>query len=155
MALRGRFTFAPDQHIYRVGRYQVPGTTEIMRVAGRVDERYYTLTGRTRGQVIHELSEGLDLGLLDLTKLNRKVRGWVLAYAAFVEQMHPRHDLIEAAVVQRGYGFATMVDRAGYLLGRAVWNIKTGPMHPSHAIQRAAEKLALDGRWSARRRFTL
>lgn len=154
--LRGRFTFNSAQHEYRVGRYLVPGISEILRAAGIVQDRHYGQTSRTRGSVVHELIEAADLGLLALENVAGPVRGWCLAYAAAVRDLKPTHEVIEGAVVHRGFGYATTIDRAGTLLGRrATWNVKTGPAAAWHGIQRAAEALALDGRISRRARFTL
>jgi hypothetical protein len=156
MTLRGRFSFSSDDHTYRVGRWLVPGITEILRAAGFINDRYYGSASRNRGSVAHAITEGLDVGTVDVDRIDGPLRGWVLAYTAFVRACRPDHALVEAAVVNRRLGFATHVDRAGRLLGHlALWNIKTGPADSWHGVQRAAEVLALDGRRTNRKRYTL
>jgi|ETNvirnome_2_130_1030620.scaffolds.fasta_scaffold09962_2 hypothetical protein len=160
--LRGRFAFDPESHVYSLYgkryRYIVPGTTEILRAAGYYATAFYTREGRERGSAIHRLSAALDLGLVDVDKLMRlSISGYLRAFVRFKEENTHRFDAewIEGAVVNRRLGFATHVDRAGALGGPMVLNLKTGSPSPADPVQSALELLALDGRWSPRRRYTL
>lgn len=155
--LRGKFTFDQAEHIYRVGDWIVPGITEVLKVSGDMDERFIPDEARNRGSAIHQITEDLDLGLYSVTEIAESpYLGWVEAYVNFYEAVRPEYDHIETPVINRELGFATAVDRAGALNdAQFVMNIKTGVKMRAHSIQLAAEVLALDGKRSDRKRFTL
>lgn len=145
--LRGRPSFLVQEHRYLIGAHEVPGLGEIMKAGGELDDRWFNLSGRNRGGGVHELTHLLDLGLVKLEDIESDLRGWVIAYAAFVRQHRPRYDLVEEPVFNRGLGFATVIDRAGALPdeGPMVLNIKTGGRIDWHGVQRAGEVLAWRG----------
>lgn len=156
--IRGRFSYDAEGHIYRVGNWVVPGTSEILEAAGYLDRlQRASLASRARGDLVHQVTAALDLGLVGGNALRESpVRGWLVAYATFRASTVLAYDRVEMPVCNRRLGFATVIDRAGRWAGRRfVLNLKTGQPDPAHAIQRALETLALDGARSRRRRLTL
>lgn len=157
--IRGPFRFDRDAHIYTVGRYQVPGSTEVLRAGGFIQSARFTQAGRTRGTLVHELIEAILLETVDVAALDgAAVSAYVQAAVAFLDETRPRVQGVEACAVNRRLGFATTIDLVGRLRGALggpmVLNWKTGQPQRSDAIQSAFEVWALDGRVSARRRFT-
>lgn len=153
--LKGRCSFDRVSHTYRIGEWVVPGITEILKVAGKIDTTWIPESARVRGELVHKLTERHDLKFEDISKHVGPLRGWCLSYVDFVAQDKPRFDGIERAVYHAGLGFATIIDRWGSRRGPNVMNIKSGTFNHSHEIQSAGELLALDGRWSDRKRETL
>mgnify|MGYP001608532845 CR=1 FL=1 len=167
MTLKGRFSFDATAHLYRIGQYQVPGTSAVLEAAGYLAGlRRASGASRWRGEQVHALAAAVDMGTLASEPEVRRwlathsgpapLAGWLAGYRAFMAGSRPRYTLIETPVVDRRRGFATVVDRAGWLFGAPmVLNLKSGAKDSAHAVQRALEVLALDGRRSRRRRFTL
>jgi len=154
MPLKGRCSFRQEEHTYHIGPYEVPGTGAIMRAGGVLDDRWFTLSGRSRGSVVHELTYMLDLELLELEDVNTQLRGWVIAYAAFRRKHAPAYSMLETPVFNRVLGFATVLDRAGTMLWEGhnvpfVLNIKTGQHKKADYVQSAGEVLA----WTNTRDF--
>lgn len=153
--LRGRCGFVASTHTYTIGPWVVPGISEILKVAGKVDERWIPQSARVRGQLIHVLTEHHDLKWQDIAEHVGPFRGWCLAYVDFKAQDKPVYRYIEQCFYHRNLGFATTIDRVGRRRGPMVLNIKTGPFVHAHEIQAAGELLAFDGKWTGRKRETL
>jgi hypothetical protein len=149
--LPGKPVFRESEHTYHIGEWEVPGTGDIMKVGGELEDRWYNLSGRTRGQVIHHLTYQLDLGLVRLEDVETQYQSWILAYGEFKLKHRPRYKLLEQPVFNEHLGFATVLDRAGIGMldkkGKRIngWfelNIKTGAPEDWHGVQRAGEVIA-------------
>jgi hypothetical protein len=149
--LEGRCSFLEDEHLYYIGPWEVPGTGPVMRAGGVLEDRFFTISGRSRGSVVHKLTQNLDLELITLDEVHTKLRGWVIAYAAFLRKHEPDYSMIETPVFNRELGFATVLDRTGTLIPDPrepevrvpfVLNIKTGGHKHADDVQSAGEVLA-------------
>ncbi len=50
-------TFDPILHEYRDGETIIPSVTQILKAAGRIDDRWFTAESRARGSAVHSLCQ--------------------------------------------------------------------------------------------------
>lgn len=121
------FSFDAADHSYRIGDVRVPSITQLLKMSGHVDDRYYTEESRQRGTAVHELTKDFDLGALTLPSLDSLHRGYVLGYIAACEALKPEWDQIEEPDVHPTFMFGGRPDRIGTVMGRkTVGEIKSG-----------------------------
>ena len=153
--LDGPCSFIASTHTYRIGPWEVPGITTVLRAAGHNESTWIPDSARERGHVIHEAIEALEVGHLEFETWDSPYRGWLAGFLRYKRERRPRHDAVELGAFERAYGFATHVDLVGALDGPMAMNVKSGAYMESHGIQTAGEVIALDGRRSNRRRYGL
>lgn len=163
-SLRGTFTFDARDHVYRVGRWVVPGTSEVVRAAGWFNARYCGSEAPRRGTRVADLTWQWELGLVDLENVDGPERGYLLGYIQAMKlEAIPRWATGEAGrwreleepIVNRALGLATIPDRVGL---RRMLNVKTGQRYEFHRIQRALEVMVREPRqdwWTRWHRDTL
>ena len=163
------FSFDAADHVYRIGDVRVPSITQLLKLSGHVDDRYYTEESRQRGTAVHELTKDFDLGALTLPSLDSLHRGYVLGYIAACEALKPEWDQIEEPDVHPTFRFGGRPDRLGTVMGRlTIGEIKTGgkpqlaeivytdedgvevrrrPFSNAHEVQTAAQAILVSWRW--------
>lgn len=142
------FSFDAADHAYRIGDVRVPSITQLLKMSGHVDDRYYTEESRQRGTAVHELTKDFDLGALTLPSLDSLHRGYVLGYIAACEALKPEWDQIEEPDVHPTFRFGGRPDRLGTVMRRrSVGEVKSGAKAQSHAIQTALQAILISWRW--------
>ena len=141
------FSFDAADHSYRIGDVRVPSITQLLKMSGHVDDRYYTEESRQRGTAVHELTKDFDLGALTLPSLDSLHRGYVLGYIAACEAFKPTWDQIEEPDVHPTFRFGGRPDRVGTVIGlRTICEIKTGVKVKHHGIQVAMQSILISWR---------
>lgn len=116
-------TFNEEAHEYYLDGVKVPWTvTEVMKVAGLIDEEYFTEESRQRGTAVHLATKYLDEGRLDWgckAMKDPRVRPYVDAYQAFLDETGFVVTSIEQMIHDELWGVAGRYDRTG-----------TMPRHP-------------------------
>ena len=141
------FSFDAADHVYRIGDVRVPSITQLLKLSGHVDDRYYTEESRQRGTAVHELTKDFDLGALTLPSLDSLHRGYVLGYIAACEALKPAWDQIEEPDVHPTFRFGGRPDRIGTVMGRqTVCEVKSGVKAKHHAIQVAMQTILISWR---------
>ena len=150
--LRGRFTFDALAHEYRVGRWVVPGTSDVVQAAGRFNARYCGDEAPRRGTRVATLTWQWEMGLVEADAVEGPERGYLLGYLKAMEleriprwctEARGRWLELEEPVVNRGLGLATIPDRVGR---HRMLNVKTGQRYDFHRLQRALEVMVRDPR---------
>lgn len=139
---------------YRVRGERVPSVTEVIGLAGLSSiEDVIAKAGAAvveraavRGKAVHAYCELVDLDPgFDLEAVPESLRGYVAAYARFVEEHRFRPVLSEEVVVSEALGFAGTLDRLGEYQGRpTLIDIKTpATACPAWPVQTAGYAIAV------------
>ncbi len=132
------------EHVYRLGDRVVPSNTQILKDVGIVDTRYYNIEAALRGTYVHQASEIYcrNDGDFHWPAVDERYVGYVRGWERFVLESGFKSVLIEHPVI--GPGFATTVDRVGWLNGRlVVLEIKTGSRPEWVVLQTALQLEAI------------
>jgi hypothetical protein len=158
--------FEPAEHRYFLRGQELISVTQTLKIAGLVEDRFYTEEARQRGVYVHQACQLLDEGDLDWQGLDPVLRPYVEAYQDFLRVARPLWVFIEHRVYDEVRGYAGTLDRAGLVFGRTeplIIDIKTGSLPPfvgpqtaayrrclpeSHTWRRAALHLRSDGSFS-------
>lgn len=139
------FRFDADRHVYvalDTGEI-VPNITRLLKLAGLIDDRWYSEESCERGKVVHQLTAEYDLGALDLADLQgHPYAGYVHAHIAVMGIMRPTWLHIETPAVHRIHRFGGRPDRVGlvYATG-SVLEVKSGDPEPAHMVQTALQAI--------------
>lgn len=139
-------TFDPAVHEYRDGDVVIPSVTQILKMAGLVDDRFYTDEARERGSAVHELCERYAHGIR-VDNLGRPLASleYVNAFAAWMKKSRAYAIETESVICHEidGKRYAGKFDLLAEIAGRRVLiDYKTGGKAPSHIVQIAAYALA-------------
>lgn len=153
-----------DQYV--VDGIRVPSVTEAMKIVGLGSEFGMVApdvleTARKRGELVHQLTELIDLGHLSATDaVDDEVQGYVNAYLQFKRDAGFEVSAVEKVVVNTSHRYAGTIDRVGRCkkltqTGRRVLDIKcVAQVSPATRLQVAgyaeAEDLPL---WSSLQLF--
>src|SRR5229473_2122434 len=102
----------PQQHRYWLGPRELPSVTTILQTTGIVDSTWFTEGSRVRGTTLHRATEAIDRGE-PLDAVGPMLTPYLDAYRAFLSDVHPVWQGIEAPVVDRALGYAGTLDRWG------------------------------------------
>lgn len=119
---------------------QILRVTEILALGGAVDYSFCDEESKWQGSVTHKVTELLDQGFLDYTKVPDGTRGRLCAYERFKEELHfvPLPDGIEVELEDKQYGMRGRLDRRGLLAGvPAIIDLKSGAIQPAVDLQLA------------------
>lgn len=139
-----RLDYDHDRHVYRLDGVVVPGTTQILRAAGLIDDKVLQIPQRyrDRGTAVHEWIDAIEKGEVPAEKAPPVVAGEVRAYLRFKRETGIKILGSEVLVPDRLGRFATRIDTWGQMHG-AEWIInRKGPgRFPFYPIQSALEAL--------------
>lgn len=127
-------------HTYYIGGQRVLSVTQALRLAGKIDCRWFTSETCERGLRVH-----LQCELFDRQKPYVELDGEVAGYRAFVADCQPRWRHVEQPFWHITDAFGGRPDRvAARLFGRpAVVEIKTGGEARWHDLQTAGYQLLI------------
>lgn len=127
--------------------------TQLLVLAGEVDEGFYTEDSADRGRQVHRLTLDYDLGALDVADVVTKYRGYLLAYDALTQALQrPEWTHLEEPFAHPVLRYATTPDRVGNVYRLlSVGEIKSGPYvypkrrgHPGpHELQTALQAIVM------------
>lgn len=139
--------FNPALHEYRDGEIVIPSVTRVLKMAGIVDDRFFTSDeARDRGTAVHELCERYAQGRR-VDDSGRQLAGleYVNAFAAWVQEIGAYAINTETVVDHTidGFRYCGRYDLLAEIQGcRVLVDIKTGSPAKWHIIQLAAYSLA-------------
>lgn len=130
-------TFNETEHTYHLGQRQLPGVTDILKVAGVIDTEWFTEEHTRRGKRVHIATAMHDEGR-PVPGLEPELQGYLAAWCKFLDQTKAEIISIEDRVWSAAWGVAGTLDRR---LGINGWtttgDIKTGGPAPWHKLQTA------------------
>lgn len=142
--------FDEENHIYYVDGESWPSVTQILKMEGVIDDRWFTEFGRWRGSAAHRATQLLDENRLDPKSVADEIRGYVKAWAAFRKTTKFRPALIEQYVWSDSYRYCGTLDRTGVFAGQEpeaaalLIDIKTYTPQPWAALQLAGYGRAVE-----------
>jgi len=146
------FTFDGDRHLYLVQGRPVPSVTQVLQATGlgadySMVPREVLERKRVIGQFVHEATQYLDEGSLDLGSVDPELQPYLSAYQQFLVKSGFRPQLIEHRAVGSISGMLCggTVDRVGMMNGQ-LWIIDlkcVERLYPGFAIQTAGYELLL------------
>ncbi len=135
-------TFDKEAHKYfKEDGNQVLSVTQYLKLAGFIDDEWYSVEGRQRGQAVHAAIHYLNEADLDDSSLHPIVQPYVAAYRKFLVDTGFKPQLVEHRIYDSTYGYAGTLDVTG------TWNLsdglvlldyKTGAIEDHVALQLAA-----------------
>lgn len=146
-------TFDEETHTYRWNMERVQGVSEFLAASGlKPAGNFYAPGAAERGTEIHELTELLDLSLIDMdspivVSSSEVVRGHLMAWAKFRKDTGFIPHQVELRVCDPVLWLAGTIDRIGTIGGTMVKiDLKTGAKADWHRYQLAAYNLITDSR---------
>jgi hypothetical protein len=134
--------FNPAKHEYRDGGTVIPSVTQILKTAGIIDDRFYTVQARDRGTNAHSLCEQYAKGkCVDATV------PYVNAFALWKAETGAETLSVETTIDHSidGLRYCGRYDLLAEIRGKPVLiDIKTGYPAAWHSIQMAAYALAVN-----------
>lgn len=134
-----------ENHLYWVDDRSVPGFTQICTDLGVVrDNPFYTELGREAGTALHLWCNFLARGEEPADPPDERIAGRVFAFRKFLKESGFKYIGGEEPQHERRLGYCCSPDLWGVIgARRAVVDIKGGGILKFHALQTAAQRLAL------------
>ena len=104
-------------HTYFVDGIESISVTQVLKLAGLVDDRWFTEFGRWRGSAVHLATKYFDEGDIDRRTLDPAVKPFVADWKKFREDTGFTPTLIEQPLYDSLYNFCGTPDRRGYFMG--------------------------------------
>lgn len=146
--------FDARSHVYMLDGEIVPSVTQLIKLAGLIDDRWFTPEATERGSRVHTICELDDVGLLNTEKVQPAFMPYLAAWRSFRESGRFTIQSIEERVSTKALGlaYAGTLDRRGlWDTEPAIVDIKTGDDAPWHGLQLAGYALTFDGGMRFRR----
>jgi hypothetical protein len=136
-------TFDEVRHEYFLEGRRIPSVTQVLSDEGLADWTYCAEWARERGSLVHKaIHLALTTGL-DWSTVHETFQPYVPAELQAIEDLGAEVVHSELRVASRISWYAGTLDRivrlprnSGTIL--ALWDTKTGPVHPTYAAQTAA-----------------
>lgn len=127
------------KHEYRLNGRRVPSVTQVLKLAGIIDDSWYTSDACTRGTYVAQATEWYDRGELDEASLDPALRPYLDAWDKFLVDTRCEVYAIEERVCNEVYCYAGTLDRR-IKIGDAEYiiDIKTGSEERWHPLQTSA-----------------
>lgn len=109
--------FDEASHTYYVDGTPKMSVTQIMHIAGIVDDRFFTEFGRWRGSAVHKATQYWDEGDYDRRTSDPVVKPFVADWVAFRKATGFTPTMIEKTFYDPTYDYCGKPDRRGYFLG--------------------------------------
>jgi hypothetical protein len=106
--------FDEASHTYYVDGIEQISVTQVLKVAGLIDDRWFTEYGRWRGSAVHKACQYFDEGDIDRRTLDPAVKPFVADWKDFREKTGFVPLEIEARVYDSVHSFCGRFDRFGY-----------------------------------------
>lgn len=111
--------------------------TQVLTLAGRIDQTWFTPESAWRGQMVHDLTEQFDRGEDFVVPVG--LEGYMDAYAEFVAVCRPVYHASELKVTNDLLGLGGRIDRVCTIWGDlGILDFKTGAQSSWHGHQLAA-----------------
>lgn len=121
------FRYDDAAHAYYLDDQRIPGISELLKLGGLVDDRFYTEESRKRGSEVHELCAQWDLQALDPLTVTSNRRPYLLGYIDAVTRLECEWEAVEEAEAHPSLRFGGRPDRIGIVRKlQTVAEIKTG-----------------------------
>ncbi len=139
-----RFDAAVHEYINPATGEVYPHITGMLATTGWIDDGWYTEESSERGTAVHRLTADYDLGALDVVSCTSRFRNYLLAHITAVRAVQVKMLAVEEPLVHSRFHFGGRPDRDALVVGaRAVWEIKSGVIERSHAIQTALQAILI------------
>lgn len=140
-------TFKSETHQYFIDGVEIYSNTQILKLAGLIDDRWYTDHGKDRGHAVHLGCQLLDEESLDWASLDLEIEPYVIAYERFKRESGFIPDIIEVPFYNYPHRYGTTIDRTGPMNGRKILlELKSGAVEPWCALQLALQNECLPQR---------
>lgn len=114
----------------------VISVTQILTIADRIDDTWFTKESAERGQRVHDLTEQIDRH--ESLDVPSNLEGYVEAYLEFLAVVRPTYHASELKVVNAVLGLAGRIDRVATIFGApCLLDFKTSEPYPWHGQQLA------------------
>lgn len=112
--------------------------TQVLTVAGEIDDRWFSEEAARRGSIVHAMAEQIDIdGTCDPVPFD--LQGYVDAYLLFLKVVRPTIHEVELELQDEVVGIGGRTDRIVTMFGRrGVLDLKTGDKYKWHPLQLAA-----------------
>jgi len=128
--------FDQEEHKYRVNGMDVPTVTELLKLGGAIDTRFFTASGSHRGTRRHKATELYDDGSLDWGTVHPDDYPHVLGWSNFIRDNDVEIVDSEIPGFNRFFRYAGTLDRIAIIDGKYfVVDIKTGAYAWSSLLQ--------------------
>lgn len=104
-------------HTYYVDGVQQISVTQVLTLAGLIDDRWFTEFGKWRGSAVHEATHYFDEGDIDRRTLDPIIKPFVADWKKFREDTGFTPTVIEKPFYDGTYNFCGTPDRRGYMGG--------------------------------------
>lgn len=92
-----RFTYDQAKHLAWIDGIPALSVTDVLRHIGFIDPTWFTAEARSRGDIVHAVTAGLDRGLsFEWADLDQKLHGYVKSWISFKQQT--RIDILDVEV---------------------------------------------------------
>jgi hypothetical protein len=148
--------FDAATHKYWVDGLSTVSVTQALKLAGMLDDRWFTEEGAWRGTAVHRACQLIDEEMLDGGTVAPEWDGYIEAYDNFLHDYQCKWGGIEEKLFHPLHRYIGTCDRFGSVNGMGanglvVVDIKTGARQRWQAIQLAAYSQALSYRYSSTR----
>lgn len=139
------FEFRQADHSYWLNGNQIPSATQIIKLCGLVDDRWYKEEHRVRGTLVHaachQLSEK-DMDWKAWEEAHPELLGFIRAYEKFLGDSGFEPEICEKPNYHKNYLYACTIDNIGKRkIQREIVELKSGAMMPWTAIQTALQAI--------------
>jgi hypothetical protein len=134
-------------HRYYLDEVPVRHITQLLELAGLVDDEWYTEESGERGRCAHRLWEEFDLGAIEPDDVVSPYRGHLLAWVEAMRLMQAEHLEVEVPHVHARLRFGGRPDRVSRVRQSrhlAVLEGKSGRPTKAHPIQTALQAILLE-----------
>lgn len=140
-------TFDKASHRYFVDGHPVLSVTQYLKLAGFVDDEWFTEEGRARGQAVHAAMHYLVQNDLDESSIHPIIMPYIEAGKKFLAETGFKAQAVEQIVYDPIYGVAGTYDATGTWVlsdGDILIDYKTGALEDHVGLQMAAYAACLE-----------
>lgn len=109
--------FSEATHEYFVDGERKPSVTQVLKICGMVDDRFFTEFGRWRGSATHKATHYYDEGDIDRRTIDPAVKPRLNGWIKFRKDTGYTPTLIEQICYDEIREFCGRPDRRGYFMG--------------------------------------
>ena len=144
----GHFEFRKEDHSYWLDGVQIPSATQIIKLCGLIDDRWYKPEHRTRGTLVHagchHISEN-DMDWKQWEEAHPELLGYLRAYEKFLADSGFKPTICEKPHYHENLRYGVTVDNIGTsasALENEIVELKSGSMMRWTALQTALQAMA-------------